>query len=100
MPPVGGARRGTRQILFTAVHEYEQAARVDPTEQNYFAWGSELLLHRAVWQAQEVFRQGAKAYPKSARMLAALGTALFAGDLYDEAAVSLCASFRLEAGRP
>jgi tetratricopeptide (TPR) repeat protein len=79
-----------------AVHEYEQAARVDPTEQNYFAWGSELLLHRAVWQAQEVFRQGTKAYPKSARMLAALGTALFAGDLYDEAAVSLCAASDLK----
>ena len=83
-----------------AVHEYEQAARVDPTEQNYFAWGSELLLHRAVWQAQEVFRQGAKAYPKSARMLAALGTALFAGDLYDEAAVSLCAASDLKPEDP
>jgi tetratricopeptide (TPR) repeat protein len=75
-----------------AVHEDEQAVRLDPSEENYFAWGSELLLHRAVWQAAEVFRNGTKAYPKSARMLAALGTALFAGALYDEAAVSLCAA--------
>ena len=75
-----------------AVHEDEQAVRLDPSEQNYFAWGSELLLHRAVWQAAEVFKNGAKAYPKSARMLAALGTALFAGALYDEAAVSLCSA--------
>jgi tetratricopeptide (TPR) repeat protein len=30
------------------------------------------------------------AYPKSARMLAAMGTALFAGALYDQAADSLC----------
>jgi tetratricopeptide (TPR) repeat protein len=74
----------------TAVHEYEQAARVDPSEQNYFEWGSELLLHRAVWQAEEVFANGAKAYPKSARMLAALGTALFAGARYDDAAQRLC----------
>jgi tetratricopeptide (TPR) repeat protein len=73
-----------------AVHEDEQAVRLDPSEQNYFAWGSELLLHRAVWQAAEVFRNGTKAYPKSARMLAALGTALFAGALYDQAADSLC----------
>jgi tetratricopeptide (TPR) repeat protein len=76
----------------TAVHEYERAVRLDPTEQNYFEWGSELLLHRAVWQAQEVFRKGAEAYPKSARMLTGLGAALFAGAVYDEAAVRLCAA--------
>ncbi len=73
-----------------AVHEDEQAVRLDPSEQNYFAWGSELLLHRAVWQAAEVFKNGSKAYPKSARMLTALGTARFAGALYDQAADSLC----------
>jgi len=73
-----------------AVREDEQAARLDPSEQNYFEWGSELLLHRAVWQAVEVFKNGAKAYPKSSRMLTALGTALFAGALYDEAALRLC----------
>jgi tetratricopeptide (TPR) repeat protein len=75
-----------------AVHEDEQAVRLDPNEQNYFAWGSELLLHRAVWQAVEVFKNGSNAHPASARMLTALGTALFAGDLFDEAAVNLCAA--------
>jgi tetratricopeptide (TPR) repeat protein len=75
-----------------AVHEDEQAVRLNPSEQNYFAWGSELLLHRAVWQAAEVFRQGTRAYPKSARMLTALGTAQFAGALYQDAANSLCAA--------
>jgi tetratricopeptide (TPR) repeat protein len=73
-----------------AVHEYEQAVRLDPSEQNYFEWGSELLLHRAVWPAQEVFRKGADTYPQSARMLTALGTALFAGGLYDQAALRIC----------
>jgi tetratricopeptide (TPR) repeat protein len=76
----------------TAEHEYEQAVSLDPTEQNYFAWGSELLLHRAVWPAAEVFRKGSEAHPKSARMLAALGAALFASALYDEAALRLCAA--------
>lgn len=76
----------------SAVHEYEQAVKLDPSEQNYFEWGSELLLHRAVWQAQEVFRRGSDAYPKSARMQTALGTALFAGARYDEAALHLCAA--------
>ena len=73
-----------------AVHEYEQAARLDPSEQNYFTWGSELLLHRAVWPAAEVFRKGSEGYPKSARMLAALGAALFASANYSEAAARLC----------
>ncbi len=76
----------------SAVHEHEQAVRLDPSEQNYFEWGSELLLHRAVWQAQEVFHKGAGAYPKSARMLTGLGAALFASALYDEAAVRLCSA--------
>ena len=73
-----------------AVREDEHAARLDPSEQNYFTWGSELLLHRAVWPAAEVFRKGSEAYPKSARMLAALGTALFASANYSEAAARLC----------
>ena len=83
-----------------AVQQYQQAASLDPSEQNYFAWGSELLLHRAVWQAAEVFRNGVKAYPESARLLTALGTALFAGALYDEAARSLCEASDLDPANP
>ena len=83
-----------------AVHEYEQAVRLDPSEQNYFDWGSELLLHRAVWQAAEVFANGAKAYPKSARMLTGLGTALFASARYDEAAQRLCEASDLAPAGP
>ena len=84
----------------SAVREYEHAAQLDPSEQNYFAWGSELLLHRAVWPATEVFRRGAKAHPKSERMLAALGAALFAGALYDEAALRLCDASDLNPSDP
>ena len=83
-----------------AVHEFELAVRQDGSEPNYFAWGSELLLHRAVWQAQEVFRKGAQLYPKSSRMQAALGAALFAGALYDEAATRLCAASDLGPSDP
>src|SRR4029077_17597129 len=53
-----------------AVREYEEAFRVNPSEQNYFAWGTELLLHRANKPAAEVFAKGSGAHPKSARMLA------------------------------
>ena len=83
-----------------AVHEYEQAVHLDPSEQNYFEWGSELLLHRAVWQAQEVFHKGTEAYPKSARMLTGLGAALFAGARYDEAALRLCSASDLNRADP
>ena len=83
-----------------AVHEFEQAVHLDPSEQNYFEWGSELLLHRAVWQALEVFEKGAQAYPQSARMLTALGTTLFAGARYDEASLRLCDASDLNPADP
>lgn len=74
----------------SAEREYETAVYLDPSEANEFTWGAELLLHRAVWPAIEVFRKGAAAYPKSARMLSALGVALFASAQYEEAAQRLC----------
>src|SRR5579859_1799974 len=83
-----------------AVHEFEQAVRMEASEQNYFEWGSELLLHRAVWQAQEVFKKGTEAYPESVRMLTALGTALFAGAKYEDAALRLCRASDLNPAEP
>jgi tetratricopeptide (TPR) repeat protein len=74
----------------TAVREFQEAVRIDPSEKNYFEWGSELLTHRAVWQANEVFSRGVRAFPTSQRMVVALGAALFAGAKYDEAALRLC----------
>ncbi len=84
----------------SAVREYERAVELSPSEQNYFKWGSELLLHRAVWQSQEVFREAAQAFPKSARMQTGLGTALFAGARYDEAALHVCAASDLNPEDP
>ncbi len=89
---LAGAAAEKQGDPLAAVREYQHAVQDDPSEANYFAWGSELLLHRALWQAAEVFRNGAKMYPASSRMLTALGAALFASDLYDEAAAHLCAA--------
>jgi tetratricopeptide (TPR) repeat protein len=75
-----------------AVRQFERAVRIDPTEENYFEWGAELLIHRAVWQAKEVFERGIRSYPRSARLMTALGAALFAGALYDDAAMRLCSA--------
>jgi len=83
-----------------AAEEFQRAVRLDPSEQNYFELGSELLLHRAIWQAKRVFEDGAKAYPQSARMQTALGTALFAGARYDDAARQFCKASDLNPSDP
>ncbi len=83
-----------------AVHEYEEAVRLNPSEENYFAWGTELLLHRAIKPAAEVFEKGTSAHPKSARMLAGLGAALYASGSYDDAARRLCAASDLQPADP
>jgi tetratricopeptide (TPR) repeat protein len=83
-----------------AVHEYERAARLDPSEQNYFAWGSELLLHRAAAPAIDVFSKGVRLHPESARMLSGLGAAMFTSGSVDEAAQRLCQAADLEPTNP
>jgi tetratricopeptide (TPR) repeat protein len=83
-----------------AVREYEQAVRLNPSEENYFAWGTELLLHRAIKPAAEVFEKGTTAHPKSARMLDGLGAALYASGSYDDAARRLCGASDLQPTDP
>ncbi len=73
-----------------AVREYERAARMYPSEQNYFDWGSELLLHKAAQAAVEVFTKGASLHPDSSRMFAGLGSAQYGVRSYEDAARSLC----------
>jgi tetratricopeptide (TPR) repeat protein len=75
-----------------AVSEFARAARMEPSERNYFAWGTELLLHKAAQPAAEVFAKGSSVHPKSSRLLAGLGVALFAAGSYEEAAQRLCAA--------
>lgn len=78
-----------------AASEYEKAVKLEPNEENYFAWGTELLLHRAGVAAVEVFKQGATAYPESWRMLAGLGAAHFADGQFAEAAERMCEASEL-----
>jgi len=93
---LSGERLEASGDALSAVHAFERAATLDPSEPNYFAWGSELLLHRAIWQAEEIFRKGVVAFPRSVRMNTALGTVLFAGARYDEAAQRLCMASDLD----
>ena len=83
-----------------AVHEYERAAALDASEQNYFAWGSELLLHRAAAPAIEVFGKGVHLHPESARMLAALGVALFTSGSAVDGSQRVCDATDLDPSNP
>jgi tetratricopeptide (TPR) repeat protein len=83
-----------------AVREYERAVRMEPSEQNYFEWGTELLLHKAAEPAVEVFTKGFGAHPKSARMLTGLGAALYSNGSWDEAARRLCDASDLQPTDP
>lgn len=80
----------------SAVQHEERAAKLAPSEENYFTWGSELLLHRAISQAAQVFAAGANLHPTSARMETGWGAALFAGAHYDEAAQRFCQASDLD----
>ncbi len=79
-----------------AVAEEQRATQLDPSEANYLAWASELLLHRAVWQAIDVLAKGAQAHPRSPKIQAAWGAALFAGARYSEASAHLCEASDLD----
>ncbi|HEY6185176.1 MAG TPA: tetratricopeptide repeat protein [Terriglobales bacterium] len=72
-----------------AAKEYETAAHMEPSEDNLFDWGSELLLHETLAPAIEVFQQASTRYPRSPRLLIGLGMALYARGNYDEAVKAL-----------
>ena len=83
-----------------AVREYQRAAELDPSEPNLFDWGTELLTHRALEPATEVFTKGNRLFPKSVRMLVALGVAWYARGSYDQAAQCLANASDLAPDNP
>ena len=72
-----------------AANEFERAAHLDPSEDNLFDWGCELLLHRTYEPAIEVFEEATRRYPKSPRLMIGLGMALDWRGRYDEAVRAL-----------
>jgi tetratricopeptide (TPR) repeat protein len=75
-----------------AVREYQRAAEMEPNEAHIFAWGADLLLHRAFEPAIEVFTNGRRLYPDSVRMLLGLSVAT-----YDQGAMEQGKKLLLEA---
>jgi tetratricopeptide (TPR) repeat protein len=83
-----------------AANEYEIAAHMDPSESNLFDWGSELLIHRTLGPAVEVFQKASERYPVSQRLLVGLGMALYGRGNYDEAVKSLLKAADLNPSDP
>lgn len=83
-----------------AANEYEIAAHMDPSEDNLFDWGSELLLHRTYEPAIDVFRAASQRFPNSPRLLIGLGMALYARGLYEDAVKALLKAADLAPAEP
>jgi tetratricopeptide (TPR) repeat protein len=83
-----------------AANEFEIAAHMDPSESNMFDWGSELLLHRTLDPAIEVFRHATERYPASPRLAIGLGMALYSRGNYDEAVKALLRAADLSPSDP
>lgn len=83
-----------------AATEYQTAAHMDPSESNLFDWGSELLVHRTLDAAVNVFQHAAELYPKSPRLAIGLGMALYSRGNYDDAVKALLKAADLNPSDP
>jgi tetratricopeptide (TPR) repeat protein len=72
-----------------AVRHFQAAAELQPSEENLFDWGAELLLHHAPEPATNVFSKGNCLFPTSMRMLVGLGVSWYVRGSYDKAIETL-----------
>ena len=83
-----------------AADQFQIAAQMDPSEDNLFTLGSELLLHRTYEPAIEVFQIASQRYPKAPRLLIGLGMALYSQGKYEESIKSLLKAADLDPTDP
>jgi len=83
-----------------AANDFETAAHIDPTEDNLFDWGSEMLLHRTYEPAIAIFQQATMRFHKSPRLYIGLGLALYSRGKYDEAVRALLTAADLDPSDP
>jgi tetratricopeptide (TPR) repeat protein len=86
--------------LIGAAEEYQRAAHMDPSEENLFDWGNNLLQLRAYNEAAEVFTASIARHPKSARLRVGLGIAQYSRGEYREAVESFCEAADLAPSDP
>jgi tetratricopeptide (TPR) repeat protein len=83
-----------------AANEFETATRMDPSEDNLFVWGSELLLHRTYEPAIQVFQQATQRFPNSPRLWIGLGMALYSRGRYEDSIKALLTAADLNPADP
>jgi tetratricopeptide (TPR) repeat protein len=83
-----------------ALKEFQRAVEMDSSEGNFFDWGTELLVHRAVEPAAEVFAKGSQLHPHSVRLLTGLAVAEYAQGSYSAAVDHLCQASNLDPHDP
>ena len=83
-----------------AAKEYQLAAQMDPTEDSIFDWGSELLRHKNLQEAAQVFESGVKLYSQSWRLNTGLGLARHMLGSDQDAVIPLVHAVDLNASDP
>lgn len=83
-----------------AANDFQAAAHLDPSEDNLFNWGSEMLLHRTYEPAITIFQDGVARYPQSPRMQIGLGLAEYSRGKYDAAIAALLTAADLNPSDP
>jgi cytochrome c-type biogenesis protein CcmH/NrfG len=68
-----------------ALQEYERAFQIEPSEENRYNWGLELLLQGEVASALRLFKEGVAGNSQSARLWIGLGIALYSSGHADDA---------------
>jgi len=86
--------------LLAAAEEFQKAAHMDPTEENLFDWGNNLLRLRAYQPATDVLSEAVKRHPRSARLQVGLGIARYSRGQYEDAIGSFCAAADLDPRDP
>ncbi len=83
-----------------AANEFELAAHLDPSEDNLFDWGSEMLLHRTYDPAIAIFKSATERYPNSPRLFIGMGLSSYFRGQYDEAVKALLRATDLDPSDP
>ena len=96
---LGEVEEKSRNYL-SAAAQYEQAARLEPSEQNILNWGAELVLHQTFAPAIDVFKAGTQHFPQSAPLSNGLGIALYGMGQTDDAVRAFFRASDLAASDP
>ena len=83
-----------------AANQYQIAARADPSEQNLFAFGSQLLKYKGYREALQVFSYSVTRFAQSAKLRVGLGVAQYSLGQYQDAVETLCRAVDLNPDDP